>query len=403
MLRKTVGSSEMASAIKCWNEHETPFFFSSETVSLLGQGCEYGLHEAVPFLKLNKTIQAMLQQSKQTQTDNPVVLGMIPFNEEDPCHFVIPNRLLVSSSLRNQDLTQGQDVGSGWNTIMLPQPEEYGEVVNLALNEMSSGVLKKVVLSRAMKLHSKTPLNPAHVLMGLVKQNPSSYRFCANTGGDEYLVGASPELLVARRGLQVIANPLAGSRKRQADEKLNVDLERSLLETDKDLREHALVVDAMASVLQDHCKNLHVPMMPSVISTPAMMHLSTLMEGTLWDSNVSALQLATELHPTPAVCGEPKYLAQQFINEYEPFDRGFFTGVIGWMDSRGNGEWVVVIRSALVAPDSLTVFAGAGIVPGSVAQEEIEETANKMATILNVVNAPKTQIADNEIAKAGAA
>ncbi|WP_283789145.1 isochorismate synthase [Bermanella sp. WJH001] len=391
MLRKTVGSSEMAAAIKNWNKHETPFFFSSETVSLLGQGCEYGLHEAVPLSKLNHTIQSLLQQSKQTTTDNPIVLGMIPFNEDAPCHFVVPNRLLVSSTLRHQDLSVTPDKASAWRCVMLPEPQEYGEVVDLALKEMSAGALKKVVLSRAMTLNSATTLNPAHVLMSLVKQNPSSYRFCANTGGEEYLVGASPELLVARRGVQVVANPLAGSRKRDADDQLNDDLERSLLETDKDLREHALVVDAMASVLQSHCKNLHVPMMPSVISTPAMLHLSTLMEGTLWDSNVSALQLATELHPTPAVCGEPKYLAQQFINEYEPFERGFFTGVIGWMDSRGNGEWVVVIRSALVAPNSMTVFAGAGIVPGSVAQEEIDETANKMATILNAVNAQQHQ------------
>ena len=385
MLRKTVGSSEMAKAIQCWAELESPFFFSSEAVSLLGLGCKSQIHQPVAFDQLNETVQTLLENNKSPQQDNPIVLGMIPFSEKQPCHFVVPQELHVSSTLRHQDLHVQADTLGPWREEYLPQPSEYGDAVNLALQEMQNGTLKKVVLSRAKRLHSEKVINPAQILMGLLQQNPSSYGFCANTGSNEFLVGASPELLVARKGQQVVANPLAGSRKRNHCETENQKLSRSLLETDKDLREHALVVDAMASVLQQHCKNLHVPMMPSVISTPAMLHLSTLIEGTLWNSDVSALQLASELHPTPAICGEPKDIARDFIEQSEPFERGFFTGVIGWMDSRGNGEWVVVIRSALVSPNALTVFAGAGIVPGSVAQEEIEETANKMGTILNVL------------------
>jgi len=385
MLRKTVGSSEMARSIQCWAELESPFYFSSEAVSLLGLGCKRQIHHPVAFAQLTETVQTLLEQSKTRSEDNPVVMGIIPFNENQPCHFVVPNELRISSTLRYQDLHVEDRFLGPWREEYLPIPSAYGDAVNLALQEMDSGPLKKVVLSRALKLHSEKSISPSQILMGLLKQNPDSYSFCANTGGQEFLVGASPELLVARKGQQVTANPLAGSRKRHQCDNENQKLSRSLLETDKDLREHALVVDAMASVLQKHCKNLHVPMMPSVISTPAMLHLSTLIEGTLSNSDIGALQLASELHPTPAICGEPKDIAREFIGQSEPFERGFFTGVIGWMDSRGNGEWVVVIRSALVSPHALTVFAGAGIVPGSVAQEEIEETANKMGTILNVL------------------
>ena len=100
---------------------------------------------------------------------------------------------------------------------------------------------------------------------------------------------------------------------------------------------------------------------------------------------MNVLKLASQLHPTPAVCGYPKHDANDFIDEAEPFDRGYFTGLIGWCDARGNGEWVVVIRCAEVQEKSLKVFAGAGIVDGSHPLSELQETGNKMRTILNAL------------------
>lgn len=123
-------------------------------------------------------------------------------------------------------------------------------------------------------------------------------------------------------------------------------------------------------------------MVPSVIETETMLHLSTVLEGQADDPTTNALQIAAELHPTPAVCGFPRNSAYQAIKQIENFDRGYFTGMVGWCDARGNGEWVVTIRCAEVSQHEMCVFAGAGIVTDSSPQSELDETGAKMGTIL---------------------
>ena len=119
------------------------------------------------------------------------------------------------------------------------------------------------------------------------------------------LIGASPELLVSRNGMQVISNPLAGSRPRSEDLVEDKRRAEELLSSPKDLHEHAVVVEAVAAALRPYCHTLHVPEKPSVIHSEAMWHLSTEVKGELKDPNTSSLQLAIALHPTPAVCGTP--------------------------------------------------------------------------------------------------
>ncbi len=91
-----------------------------------------------------------------------------------------------------------------------------------------------------------------------------------------------------------------------------------MMESSKDLHEHAVVVDAVEKALQPWCHNLYVPMVPSVIETKAMLHLSTRIEGMVSDANTSVLKLASALHPTPAVCGYPTAQAYDFISNVEP-------------------------------------------------------------------------------------
>jgi isochorismate synthase len=100
---------------------------------------------------------------------------------------------------------------------------------------------------------------------------------------------------------------------------------------------------------------------------------------------VSALRLALTLHPTPAVCGTPTAAARSFITEREGFDRGYFTGTLGHVDSNGDGDWIVTIRCAELGPERARVFAGAGIVGSSVAEVELDETNVKMQTMLDAL------------------
>ncbi|WP_370978711.1 isochorismate synthase [Agaribacterium sp. ZY112] len=390
MKRTMLGSAQMAQAIEDYQQHSKPFFFSNGSMALLGIGKQKSLNVKTCFSNLDSKVRELLTDSKTPQCDNPVALGIIPFCESETAKFIVPEQLYVASSLRPEHLKTKQPTPTQPPSIAPePKPSDYTDAVQKALKEMTKGRFEKVVLSRALTIQSREPIALNNLLATLLKQNSKGYTFCAEIGEGENknsLIGSSPELLVSRKGRQVCSNPLAGSRKRDIEENKNETLSFSLLESDKDLREHSLVVEAVENTLQNHCSNLYSPMLPSVISTPSMLHLSSYLEGTLQNESTSVLKLATDLHPTPAVCGFPKEAAKQFIDQQEPFDRRYFTGLVGWVDSRGNGEWVVVIRSAEVSEFSVKVFAGAGIVEGSIPNDELDETGNKMRTILNALN-----------------
>ena len=116
-----------------------------------------------------------------------------------------------------------------------------------------------------------------------------------------------------------------------------------------------------------------------------MWHLSTVVEGTLRDASTSSLHLAQALHPTPAVCGYPSAAARAFIQQHEGFDHNLFTGLIGWEDECGDGEWAVTIRCSQVTAEKVTVYAGAGVVSGSQPERELSETQAKMRTMLDAM------------------
>ncbi|MDG4862980.1 chorismate-binding protein, partial [Streptomyces sp. T-3] len=193
------------------------------------------------------------------------------------------------------------------------------------------------------------------------------------------------ELLVSRLGGRLVANPLAGSTPRSADLAEDVRRAAALLESAKDLHEHAVVVDAVREALAPYCTDLEVPERPTLVRTAAMWHLSTTVTGTVAQPSTSALELAYALHPTPAVCGTPTGLAREVIAELEPFDRGLYTGMVGWGDANGDGEWVVTIRCAEAEERSLRLYAGAGVVADSSPQAETAETGAKFGTFLHAV------------------
>ncbi|MOA17164.1 Isochorismate synthase DhbC [compost metagenome] len=143
------------------------------------------------------------------------------------------------------------------------------------------------------------------------------------------------------------------------------------------------MIEDIRSLLSPVCAELDVPDKPSLINTAALWHLSTRIEGRLADPETNALQLACLLHPTPAVCGFPTERAHRLIRFVEPFERGLFTGMVGWTDSEGNGEWVVTIRCGTVQRETVRLFAGAGIVEASEPESEWAEVQTKLKTMLN--------------------
>jgi isochorismate synthase len=276
----------------------------------------------------------------------------------------------------------------------LPDPKVHRSRIEAALRLLrdAENPLEKVVLARALRLVADGPLDPLAVLGRLAAADPEATAYLADlspagpgfTG--RVLVGASPELLVARHGDQLTCQPFAGSAPRAADPDIDAVNGTALAASGKNRHEHQLVVDTMRAALAPLCRSLDVAPEPELSSTAALWHLSTPIRGTLRDNSTTAIDLAIALHPTPAVGGVPTTAAVDAIAELEG-DRGFYAGAVGWCDARGDGRWVVAIRGAQLAADrrSALAQAGGGIVAESDADDEVAETTTKFRTVLTAL------------------
>ncbi|MFD0021186.1 isochorismate synthase DhbC [Streptomyces sp. NPDC058382] len=363
-------------------------FLATPGRTLLAHGAARPVpHDARP---LDQRVGATLAEAAAAGQESPVVIGAIPFDHEAPAALSVPEAVRIAPPLASDPLIAlpvGVSGSADWRIRPVPGPEVYGAGVASAVKRMWRGEFSKVVLARTLELTSSAPLDLPAMLQRLARRDPLGYTFALPTGAGRTLIGASPELLVSRQGQQVVANPLAGSTPRSSDLAEDVRRAATLLESVKDLHEHAVVVDAVHQALAPYCSEMTVPARPTLIRTATMWHLSTTVTGTLGSPDTSALTLACALHPTPAVCGTPTSTARQVIAETEPFDRGFFTGVVGWGDARGDGEWVVTIRCAEAEERMLRLYAGAGIVAASEPEAETAETAAKFRTFLSAVGA----------------
>ncbi|HET6358339.1 isochorismate synthase DhbC [Streptomyces sp.] len=366
----------------------TDRFFASPTRTLLARGVRASVaHDARP---LTERVQDALTAARVSGQPDPVVIGAIPFDPSAPAALAVPETLHRAPALCRDPLIAlpaPQPAATAWKMRPVPLPEQYAAAVASAVGRMKAGEFRKVVLARALDLTGDREPDVPGMLQRLARRDTRGYTFAMPTGTDRTLLGASPELLVSRRGSSLLANPLAGSTPRSADLAEDVRRAAALLESPKDLHEHAVVVTAIREALAPYCTDLVVPERPTLVKTAAMWHLSTTITGSLAGRPVSALELALALHPTPAVCGEPTALARKVIGELEPFDRGLYSGVVGWGDAQGDGEWVVTIRCAEAARGGLRLFAGAGVVASSDPAAETAETSAKFRTFLDAVGA----------------
>ncbi|MFD9686134.1 isochorismate synthase DhbC [Kitasatospora sp. NPDC001309] len=358
-------------------------FLASPTRTLLAAG----VHARVPqdARPLPVRVAETLAGARRDGVERPLVVGAVAFDHGGRDELAVPARVRSAGALRDDPLIAlpaPRAAQAGWRIRPVPEPEAYGAGVAAAVERLRGGELSKVVLARTLELTSDRPLDLPAVLQRLARRDPGGYTFAVPAGAGSTLIGASPELLLSRRGTAVLANPLAGSVPRSEDLGEDVRRAAALLESPKDLHEHAVVVDAIRAALAPYCRNLDVPERPTLVRTAAMWHLATTISGELADPAVSALELACALHPTPAVCGTPTDVARRVIGEIEPFERGLYTGMVGWGDESGDGEWVVTIRCAQAQDRTLRVYAGAGVVEQSRPEAELAETSAKFRTFL---------------------
>ena len=258
------------------------------------------------------------------------------------------------------------------------------EAVATAVDSIRRGDLDKVVLARDLLVWSKVPFDTRTLAHRLAAGFPDCYTFAC-----EGLVGATPELLVRRIRDEVTSLVLGGSARRGNTSGEDGRLGAELLSSPKDRHEHSLAVDSVRARLEPLCPRLEIDPEPWLLQLANVQHLATNVRVEPAWSHTS-LQLAGLLHPTAAVCGTPNDAAGAAIGALEGLDRGRYAAPVGWVDSRGDGEWGIALRCAELNGNRARLFAGAGIVDGSVPEEELEETRLKLRAMQGALEASAT-------------
>ncbi len=257
-------------------------------------------------------------------------------------------------------------------------PETWrDEIVAVARDRIKAGDLTKAVLARELLVKADAPIDQPAVLRRLLAAHPSATVFALDG-----FVGASPELLVSRVDDVVRAHPLAGTAPRQSDPVDDQASAAGLLASAKDRWEHRITIDWLLNELLPFCSYVDAEPEPGIVSLPNVHHLGTRVEGRLSSPPASVLELVQALHPTPAVGGDPQGDAVRLITELERSDRGRYAGPMGWVDGRGNGSFVVAIRSAQIDGPSARLFAGVRVVGDSDPEAELAETRAKFQAML---------------------
>ena len=324
-----------------------------------------------------------------------VALGVLPFAGEGS--LLVPSKAVrrtasgdvvgIGASGAPFERVVGSAPHAAFSQLQLsesPSASAYAAAVERATALIREGELQKVVLARTIEVNAGRMLDPRRLAQRLRAVNPDAYTFAMPTPTG-VMVGASPELLVSRFGLEVRCNPLAGSAPRSGDADEDRASGQALASSAKNLEEHAIVVEAVADTLRPACEQLGWDPEPVLLETPNVWQLSTRFHVVLREPALTALDLALALHPTPAVAGTPTAAALSVIGDIEPFDRGSYAGPVGWIDASGDGEWAIALRCAELHGERATLYAGAGIVAGSDPAAEVDETGRKFRAFLDAL------------------
>jgi len=256
--------------------------------------------------------------------------------------------------------------------------EEWVKRVAEAISRVATNTVDKVVLARDVIATSSSEIDVRPILRKLAKEYPSTWTFSVDG-----LVGATPELLLRLSRGMVTSRVLAGTIPKTGDDEKDLALAASLARSSKDLEEHEYAVRSVAEALDPFCSSTNVPESPFVLHLANVMHLATDVTGALVESkqHIDAFSLLKSLHPSAAVCGTPRNIAFDIIDEIEGLNRGRYAGPVGWIDSSGDGELGIALRCGQITDHTIRIFAGCGIVAGSNPEKELEESNAKMVAM----------------------
>ncbi len=292
-----------------------------------------------------------------------LVNGLNRLSWDIPEHFCTPPELVARNDCPNR---------KGW-----------WENVQGALRMFAQNRLKKIVLARKTELEFSEPVNALEMLERLQKDNSAAYYFCFQPFKNYAFIGGTPERLYKRDHLAVFSEAVAGTVPRGKTPEEDEQLEKELLNSDKERREHLFVVESIRETFGKICSEVIEQKKILVMKLPRLQHLYAKIRGYLMPG-MGDRELLQQLHPTPAVGGYPQTPARREIARLENFDRGWYAGPVGWY-SPAESEFAVAIRSGLAAENKLFLYSGAGIVPGSKPEKEWAEIENKISNFLKAL------------------
>ncbi|MCI0140046.1 isochorismate synthase [Arthrobacter bambusae] len=283
--------------------------------------------------------------------------------------------------------TSASQLGDGKVTLESGSLSEtaWKQAVADGVEEIRTGKLEKLVLARDVVATLPDGVNAANVL----RQLAGRYRECWTYGVDG-LVGATPEMLIQVEGRTAQARVLAGTLDRRDAEGLDGSpmeyAERVLAGSEKQRHEHEIAIQSLTTQLAPFSEAMNAHSEPFILELPNVWHLASDVKAELADIEghvPTCLALINALHPTAAVCGTPTLVAGELIRQLEHMDRGPYAGPVGWLDAAGNGEWGIALRGAIIeSPTTVRLYAGCGIVEGSVPDAELAETWAKFRPML---------------------
>ena len=266
------------------------------------------------------------------------------------------------------------------------EDEAFKEHVALAKKHCQRGDVFQLVLSRRFSQGFKG--DEFNVYRALRSINPSPYLFFFDYG-DFKIFGSSPEAQLIVKDGKAEIHPIAGTYKRTGNDEKDAELAKQLAQDDKENSEHVMLVDLARNDLSRNGSLVNVETYREVQYFSHVIHLVSKVTG-MKKPDISTLKIVADTFPAGTLSGAPKHMAMQLIEKYEKTSRGYYGGAIGFMDFNGNFNHAIMIRTFLSKNHELHFQAGAGLVAASNAEDELQETYNKLGALNKALEIAET-------------
>jgi anthranilate synthase component 1 len=269
-------------------------------------------------------------------------------------------------------------------------PDAYESMIDTTREYIIAGDVIQTVVGQRMA--RKTSAHPFQIYRALRAINPSPYMYYLELDGFQ-IVGASPEMLVQVQDGKVAVHPIAGTRRRGANEEEDIALSEDLRTNEKERAEHIMLLDLGRNDVGRVSKpgTVKVTQIMDIELYSHVIHLVSHVTGELQDgySNYDALRAC---FPAGTVSGAPKIRAMEIIAELEPVKRGVYAGAVGYFDFKGNMDTAIAIRTLVVKDGVAYAQAGGGIVYDSTSEDEYMETIHKASATLRAIDQAESEM-----------